>query len=127
MDRRGLLQATAMCLALALRPDQACARSQFETGETTPLKASISLDFTIIIPSFVSLLAGDGKDAGDVLGLPRITANGGTLSITAKAPATDSAFPASSVTLLGPGGAQWEIDREMVRDIDNPRIYIASP
>lgn len=54
---RNILLKSAVALALGL-PLVASAESNFTTGTGTPLTASAKVDFTIIIPKFISLRVG---------------------------------------------------------------------
>ena len=54
---RNILLKSAVALALGL-PLVASAESAFTTGAATPLTASAKVDFTIIIPKFISLRVG---------------------------------------------------------------------
>ena len=54
---RNIILKSAVALALGV-PLLASAESNFTTGATTPLTATAKIDFTIIIPKFISLRVG---------------------------------------------------------------------
>ena len=64
MNRRRTC-AVGLIASLALEPNCAIAGSSFATSDATPITASASLDFTIIVPKFVFLRVGTGADMSE--------------------------------------------------------------
>ena len=63
---RNIILKSAVALALGI-PLVAGAESNFTTGTGTPLTASAKVDFTVIIPKFVSLRVGTAGAAIDLI------------------------------------------------------------